>query len=211
MLSVGQRLVGLYILFETYPHETVKTTPFATFLLNLLIRLDSLHLAERRLLVEYSRAGPKIGKHTPAEYVKEAERLGQEIPAPDLELFRQEVTANLIATDALSAASVAPTVRDDEEQRAQRLTPPPYRASVAEDRVLTGASIDSGETQFAEFLPALLLPVPQFDPSYIVQDVRGPWAEPGRRSGWKPGSRAKCSGITCYRPTPTASVVSSPN
>ena len=126
MLNVRQRLVGLYILYETYLHENVKTTPFYPLVLNLLARIDSLHVAERRLLTDYLSSVPKIAKQSPLEYVKETERLGTTLQRPDLEPYRRAHADNMPATDPLSAAAVTPTVRDDEDSRVQRPTSQPY-------------------------------------------------------------------------------------
>ncbi len=81
MLSPRQRLVGLYILHGIYLHESneedVTTTPFYQLVLDLLSRADTLPLPEQKLLLCFLRSvPPRVGKQTPAEYIKEAEDEG---------------------------------------------------------------------------------------------------------------------------------------
>ena len=125
MLNIRQRLVALYILYETYLHDKVKTTPFYSLILNLLAHIDSLHPSERHLLIDYLKSVPKIAKQTPTEYVKETEKMAGPIVCPELEPYRRAHVENMPSADGLSAVSVTPTVRDDED-RSSRPTLQPY-------------------------------------------------------------------------------------
>jgi hypothetical protein len=114
MLSVGQRLVGLHLLYECYLHENVKTTPFYPLVLNLLQQPDGLHPAERRLLTAYLNSVPKIAKLTPAEYIQETEKTPPDSLSCDFEPYRKAHAGHMPQTSPYCAAALTPVLRDNE-------------------------------------------------------------------------------------------------
>ncbi len=108
--------MGLYILYEIYLHENVKTTPFYQLVLDLLARADTLHVAEQRLLTDFLKSVPKIGKQTPAEYIKEAERAGATRFRQDLGPYRKAHAENMPRTAGHFAASVNAVVGDPDQE-----------------------------------------------------------------------------------------------
>ncbi len=115
MLSTGQRLVGLYILYEIYRHENVRTTPFYQLVLDLLSKAESLHPAEQNLLVEFVKSVPKIAKQTPDAYIAEVAGKGGKPQIPvDLEPYRKAHKENMPKTGPISEASLLPVISDEE-------------------------------------------------------------------------------------------------
>ncbi len=109
-----QRLVGLYILYEIYLNENVKTTPFYQLVLDLLARADTLHVAEQKLLADFLRSVPKVGKQTPSEFIKEAEKSAPGKFQQDLEPYRKAHAENMPKTSPLYGAQVTSVVRDED-------------------------------------------------------------------------------------------------
>ncbi len=123
MLSTRERLVGLYILYEAYLNEKVKTTPFYQLVLNLLESHNFLHPAERRLLTDFLKSVPRIAKQTPLEYMKETEKATGGLGQPDLEPYRKAHTANMPPTSQLQGASTIKVLRDEESPGAPQSEP----------------------------------------------------------------------------------------
>ena len=115
MLSLRQRLIGLYILYEIYLHENVKTTPFYELVLDLLSKADTLHAAEQKLLMDFLKSVPKVGKQIPAEYIKEVEKSPPTKFQQDLEPYRKAQAENMPKTSALYASAISAVIRDDED------------------------------------------------------------------------------------------------
>jgi hypothetical protein len=118
MLNQRQRLVGLYILYGIYLHENVKTTPFYQIVLTLLSQANSLHAAEQKLLADFLRSVPKVGKQTPIEFIK-----GVEKPVPgkfnqDLEPYRKAHTENMPHTNLLQASEVINILHQPNDRKA---------------------------------------------------------------------------------------------
>ena len=107
--------MGLYILYEIYLHENVRTTPFYQLVLDLLEKAETLHPAEQSLLVDFVKSVPKIAKQTPHSYISEALK----VPSPqlplDLEPYRKAHKENMPKTDEKSAASMLAVVNDRDE------------------------------------------------------------------------------------------------
>lgn len=117
MLSISQRLVGLYILYEIYLDENVKTTPFYMLVLELLSRVETLHVAEQKLLTDFIKSAPKNSKLTPIDYIKEAQINHQPISHIDLELYRKTHIENMPKTTPLNASSVINQIHDEENTK----------------------------------------------------------------------------------------------
>ncbi len=160
MLSVCQRLVGLYILYEIYLNENVKTTPFYKLVLDLLARPEALHPAERKLLIGLIKSVPRIAKQTPMQYVKEAESEPPPRLDVDLEPYRKSQTENMPKTTLLEAASISPVVKDAEEK---------FLPALKSEALPV---LDPEEMLFSELAPELLRPTPTPDESYILSTVR---------------------------------------
>ncbi|MDR3549207.1 MAG: hypothetical protein P4M11_13260 [Candidatus Pacebacteria bacterium] len=116
-MNQRQRLVGLYILYEIYLHENVKTTPFYQLVLDLLARADTLHVAEQKLLTDFLKSVPKVGKLTPSEYIMEAERLPAVRFQQDLEPYRKAQAENMPRTALHHSASLSAVVRDEDKTK----------------------------------------------------------------------------------------------
>ena len=161
MLDVKQRLVGLYILYEIYLHENVRTTPFYQLVLNLLSQAELLHPAERKLLVGFVKSVPKIAKQTLNHYIQEAEHDSALEPELDLEPYRKAHAENMPKTSSLSACSITNLIRD-EGSGLQR-----------QDNIKLGhtTELDESELSLNELLPTMLRPEPIGEESYIVQNV----------------------------------------
>ena len=117
MLSTRERLVGLYILYEIYLNEKVKTTPFYQLVLDLLESRETLHPAERRLLTDFLKSVPRIAKQTPIEYIQETEKAPADPSQPDLEPYRKAHVANMPKTSLLQGASTISILRDQDDYR----------------------------------------------------------------------------------------------
>ena len=108
--------MGLYVLYEIYLHENVKTTPFYRLVLDLLSRKEVLHAAEQKLLTDFLQSVPRIAKQTPSQYIREAEKtLSVPVPVPvplDLEPYRKAHVDNMPAVSLLHAASLSPLLTD---------------------------------------------------------------------------------------------------
>lgn len=118
MLNIRQRLVGLYVLYEIYLHENVKTTPFYQLVLDLLDHADLLHIAEQSLLMDFVKSVPKISKQTPKEYIAEANKMPRQQLLLDLEPYRKAHKENMPKTNEISAASLTSLIRDvDSEEQ----------------------------------------------------------------------------------------------
>ena len=165
MLNVKQRLVGLYVLYEIYLHENVKTTPFYQLVLDLLDKAKLLHVAEQKLLIELVKSVPKIAKQTPNQYIKEAENESAMILQPDLEPHRKAQAENMPKTGYLSASSIVTVLRDqDKPNNSLKLLP----SATSHDAI---PPLDNAELYFRELVPEILRPVPQPDESYLLEDV----------------------------------------
>ena len=103
----------MYILYEIYLHENVKTTPFYQLVLDLLSHADALHVAEQKLLADFLRSVPKVGKQTPAEFIKEAEKSAPGKFQQDLEPYRKAHAENMPKTNLLYGSEVSPAIRDE--------------------------------------------------------------------------------------------------
>jgi len=116
-LTLRQRLVGLYILYEIYLHENVKTTPFYQLVLDLLSKADSLHVAEQKLLADFLRSVPKVGKQTPSEFIKEAEKSAPGKFQQDLEPYRKAHAENMPKSHLIYSSQITGTIRDEEDPK----------------------------------------------------------------------------------------------
>lgn len=112
MLDLKQRLIGLYILYEIYLNENVKTTPFYQLVLNLLSAANSLHPAEQKLLMDFLRSVPKVAKQTPGDFIVGVQRAESERFRKDLCPYRKAHAENMPCTSPLYCAAVAPTLCD---------------------------------------------------------------------------------------------------
>jgi len=81
--------------------------------LDLLARADGLHVAEQKLLTDFLKSVPKVGKQTPTEFVKEAEKTVAAKFQQDLEPYRKAHAENMPKTSLLEAASISAVVRDE--------------------------------------------------------------------------------------------------
>ena len=109
-----QRLVGLYILYEIYLNENVKTTPFYQLVLDLLSRSSELHVSEQRLLADFLHSVPKVGKQTPAEFILTAEKTTTGKFNQDLEPYRKAHIENMPKTTIMNGSEVDAIVRDND-------------------------------------------------------------------------------------------------
>jgi len=156
-LNISQRLVGLYILYEIYLHENVKTTPFYQLVLDLLAKPDSLHVAEHKLLTEFLKSVPKFAKQTPAEYIKEAEKSAPEKFQQDLDPYRKAHAENMPRTNPMHASSIPNILRDEHES--------------TQNAGFTYSALDNDELALSELFPTALRPLPVTDEAYILNDV----------------------------------------
>jgi len=104
--------VGLYILYEIYLHENVKTTPFYQIVLTLLSQANTLHAAEQKLLADFLRSAPKVGKQTPIEFIKGVEKSVPGKFNQDLEPYRKAHTENMPRTSLLQASEVINVIHE---------------------------------------------------------------------------------------------------
>ena len=111
----AQRLIGLYLLYEIYLHENVKTTPFYQLVLDLLSRRNKLHVAEQKLLTDFLQSVPRIAKHTPAQYIRDAEHAPPAKELQDLEPYRKAHIENMPTTLPLPAAALSALLPDVDE------------------------------------------------------------------------------------------------
>ncbi len=153
MLNVRQRLIALYILHEVYPNEA---SPFCRLVLHLLVQPSTLHPAERRLLAALVKGGAKVGKLTPAMFIKETENEPAEKLDIDLESYRKTMLESLPKTNLVESASLFPVVCDCEGRQGSTTTP----------------ALDPDELFFRELTPEMLRPLPPAcDESYLLASV----------------------------------------
>lgn len=171
MLNIKQRLVGLYVLYEIYLHENVKTTPFYQLVLDLLGRAATLHVAEQHLLTDFVKSVPKIAKQTTTAYIAEAEKK----PAPqldlDLEPYRKAHKENMPKTSILGGSALIPLIRDVEEEQHDSLMYPAFNFTIREQ---PGQSVlDEEELQLRGFHAGFLRPAPvaESEQDYLLVDV----------------------------------------
>jgi hypothetical protein len=165
MLNVKQRLVGLYVLYEIFLHENVKTTPFYQLVLDLLDKAEHLHVAEQKLLNELVKSVPKIAKQTPNQYIKEAQSGSMTLIQQDLEPHRKAHAENMPKTGELNASSIITILRDQEETKSDNKQ---QNAVESHPSVFT---LDNEELLFRELVPEMLRPVPQSNEAYLLDDV----------------------------------------
>ncbi len=163
MLDTPQRLAGLYILYEIYRHENVKTTPFYQLMLDLLS--SPIHISERKLLTELVKSVPKIAKLTPSQYLSQSVAESESVPAAtiglDLEPYRKAHAENMPAAPLKAAASVPPMIDDFNN---------PHEALKASAPV--PIFFDQDELTFGEFVPPQIRPIPfAADESYLLENV----------------------------------------
>jgi len=164
MLRPSQRLIGLYILCSIYFHEDVKTTPFYQLILDLLARVETLRIAEQKMLIEFVKSVPKFAKQTPVQYIREAEAEA-EPPAKllqDLEPYQKAHSENMPTTNLLNSASLTSVIRDEEAVVPKKESQ--IHIDIARD-------LDIQETCFNEVLPPILTPINESDESYLIDNV----------------------------------------
>lgn len=106
--------MGLYILYEIYLHENVKTTPFYQLVLDLLSRSGTLHVAEQKLLAGFLRSVPRMGKQTPTEFIAEAEKAAPAKFHQDLEPYRKAHIENMPQTKLTDSAGIISVLCDED-------------------------------------------------------------------------------------------------
>ncbi len=132
MLNIKQRLVGLYVLYEIYLHENVKTTPFYKLVLDLLDRAETLHIAEQCLLIDFVKSVPKMAKQSPAEYITEIEKRPRQQLDLDLEPYRKAHKENMPKTTVLDSSALVPVIRDQSDSKPQSAILYPRRTLLLE-------------------------------------------------------------------------------
>lgn len=155
MLTVSQRLVGLFILYEIYLHANVKTTPFYQIMLDLLTRKNSIHPAERKLLLSLVKSVPKISKLTPKQYIEMTNKEEEKNEEVDLEPHKKAHTENMPSIPLLNSASIVSVVDDFKKKQ----------------QILNSVILDNDEIKPQELLPDLYCPIPSSDESYLLQSV----------------------------------------
>jgi hypothetical protein len=160
LLTLKERLTGLYILCEIYSCDNVRTTPFYQLVLDLLASVEDLHVAEYKLLNGFLTSVPRVGKKTPADFIQEAEMGDTSKSSIDLEPYRKAHSENMPHTHLLHGAAVPPLLVDEDQE-------PPLDCLERFELAPEDLTLD-------EFLPCLLRP-PATQPDsedYILDDVR---------------------------------------
>lgn len=102
----------MYILYEIYLNENVKTTPFYQLVLDLLSHADQLHPAEQKLLVDFLRYVPRMGKQTPGEFINEVKKSINGKFKQDLEPYRKLHAENMPSTSLLYHSQMNTVISD---------------------------------------------------------------------------------------------------
>ena len=161
MLTVPQRLIGLYILYELYRNENVKTTPFYQLMLDLLSSTVLTHPAEKKLLTELVKSMPKFSKITPSQYIKalEEEESAWRSLELDLEPHRKAHSESMPCAPLIHSSSVSSIIMDNDNAMLGRTR----SGEIA---------LDEDETELNECLPVVERPIPAGnDESYLIEDV----------------------------------------
>ena len=139
----------------------MKTTPFYQLVLNLLENASSLHPAEQRLLIDFLRSVPKVGKQTPSEFISEVEKSECEKFKKDLSPYRKAHAENMPRTTLLHSSELISIISDESSL-------PDISSN---SRKTVWSTIKPDELQLNGLLPTILRPLPQSDESYIIDDV----------------------------------------
>lgn len=155
MLTTSQRLVGLFILYKTYLHANVKTTPFYQMMLDLFAKKNPISISEKELLLNLIQSVPKVSKMTPKQYIEMSTRDKEKYGEVDLEPYRKAHVENMPCISLLHSASIMSSIDDFENQRLN----------------FENFSLDDEEVLPQEFLPNIHRPIPSSDESYLFQSV----------------------------------------
>jgi hypothetical protein len=147
MLTVSQRLVSLFILYEIVIHSNGKLTSLYQVAVHLLAR--PINFAVKELLLTFLKSIPKISKITPKQYIEMSK--GQEI---DMQFFKEAYKENTLVVPLIHLSSLLNTLGDYQD------TPD-----------ITNPFIDADELLPQEFLPDMYRALPSQDEFYLLQHV----------------------------------------
>lgn len=99
-------------MYAIYLHENVTTTPFYQLVLDLLKKPKNLHPSERKLLTDFLKSVPKVGKQTPNEYVQESDKDEDGKYCKDLYPYYKAHAEHMPHTNLLCHSEVESIIRD---------------------------------------------------------------------------------------------------
>lgn len=153
MLTVSQRLVALFILYEVLMHSNLKVTSLYQIALNLLSR--PVAFAVKEFLPTLLKSAPKISKMTPKQYVEMINGTKSKSEEVDTEPFKEAYKANTFGTPLLHLASLMSTVDDFHD-----FSP-----------TVENLFIDHDEVMMQEWVPEVYRAAPSGEESYLLESV----------------------------------------
>eukprot|EP00929_Paragymnodinium_shiwhaense_P103826 TRINITY_DN67612_c0_g1_i1.p1 TRINITY_DN67612_c0_g1~~TRINITY_DN67612_c0_g1_i1.p1 ORF type:complete len:430 (-),score=84.12 TRINITY_DN67612_c0_g1_i1:108-1397(-) len=164
LLSLSQRLVGFYLLYEIYRNDQVQTTPFVPIVLENVERTKS--LVERRFLLAVltSSSSKDLTKQTVKQFIAANEHPYDPPTLPDLQTFQrmhQEASPTVLPHQT---TGVRPTIKDDSDERYWALVPEVelgFLRSCSEEALSSELlKVHPDELSFSSLEPTFVRPVP---------------------------------------------------
>lgn len=158
LLTQTQRIVGFYLLYDTYRNEQLPTTPFVPIVLETVEQTKD--AVERKFLLQFLTSPPKeLPKQSVRDFL--AGHDPSEVPAiPDLDAFRRMHQEGAPEVSARAARGIRPALREDSEA-AHWARPPAEESWPAEDGGVSELlELSPEELTLLPYEPAWSRPVP---------------------------------------------------
>ena len=114
LLTQTQRLVGFYLLYDIYRHESLPTTPFVPLVVEIVEK--TLDEVERKFLLQFLSSLPKeLPKQSVQSFLQSCDP--NEQPAiPDLDAFRRMHQESAPGVSKAHSIGLRPIIKDDSEE-----------------------------------------------------------------------------------------------
>lgn len=152
MLTVSQKLVGLFILYEMLIHANGKITSLYQIALNLFS--NPVNVALKEFLHTLLKSVSKISKMTPKQYMEVLSTSKTEEQS-NIDFYKEPFKANTFTTPLISLVSILNTLDD-------------YKDTSS---CLPNLLLDSDELLQQELVPDICRALPNQDEFYLLQYV----------------------------------------
>lgn len=152
MLTVPQRLVGLFVLYEMLIHANGKVTSLYQIALNLFS--NPVNAALKEFLHALLKSVPKISKMTPKEYM-EMLSTSKTREESNIDFYKEPFKTNAFATPLINLVSILNTLDDYKDTSSY----------------LPNLLLDNDELLQQELVPDICRALPSQDELYLLQYV----------------------------------------
>ena len=114
LLTQTQRLVGFYLLYDIYRHESLPTTPFVPLVVEIVEKTTD--EVERKFLLQFLSSLPKeLPKQSAQSFLQSCDP-AEQVPIPDLDAVRRMHQESAPSVSKANSIGVRPVIKDGSDE-----------------------------------------------------------------------------------------------